>query len=186
MRLFVALEIPAEVRERLASLIRELRAVAPQLKWVRIENVHLTLKFIGETEDAKLSAIRSALAAIRLEAALELRFRGLGFFPNDKRPRVFWAGIDAPPELAQLASSIDGALAGLGFPREERSFAPHLTLARLDGARLSDTFRAAIAERATQEFGGSSFAEFLLIESKLKSTGAEYTTLQNFCFASES
>ena len=186
MRLFVALEIPTEVRERLASLIRELRTSAPQLKWVHTENMHLTLKFIGEAEPAKLDTIRSALAAIRRQAALELRFRGLGFFPNDRRPRVFWAGIDAPPALAQLASDIDAGLARLGFPREERSFAPHLTLARLDGTRLPDAFRAATAERAAQDFGALRITEFRLIESKLKSTGAEYTTLQNFAFASES
>jgi len=186
MRLFAALEIPGDVRQSIASLIREFRALAPQLKWVRVDNFHLTLKFIGEVEPAKLDAIRSALAGVQCRADLDLRFRGLGFFPNDKRPRVFWAGIEAPPGLAQLASDIDGALTRLGFSREERPFSPHLTLARSDGTRLSDAFREAIVKHAAQEFGSSRIAEFRLIESKLKSTGAEYTTVQNFAFASES
>jgi 2'-5' RNA ligase len=185
VRLFVALDVPTEVRERLASLIREFRALAPQLKWVRAESLHLTLKFIGETESAKLEGIRAAIGGIRTGTAFQVRYQGLGFFPNEKHPRVFWAGIRAERELVQLASGVDAALAALGFVREERPFAPHLTLARLDGTRLPEPFRDAFATHAKQEFGAAQATEFQLIESKLKSAGAEYTTVQTFSFASE-
>src|SRR5205807_8655087 len=93
MRLFVALEIPSAVRENLANLLQSLRAVSPQSKWVRPENLHVTLKFIGEAPDAKLAGIRVALAGVRSEQPVALEFRGLGFFPNDNHPRVYLADL---------------------------------------------------------------------------------------------
>ena len=89
MRLFVALEIPSAVRENLAALLKSLRAVSPQTRWVRPENLHVTLKFIGEAPEVKLAAIRSALAGARSDQPVTLDIRGLGFFPNEKQPRVF-------------------------------------------------------------------------------------------------
>jgi RNA 2',3'-cyclic 3'-phosphodiesterase len=185
VRLFVALEIPAEVRERLAALLGELRAIAPQMKWVRAENLHVTLKFIGHVEHEKLDAIRSALAGVRSEHGVALEFRGLGFFPNEKRPRVFWAGIEASSNLKLLAADIEAAMEKMGVAREERPFAAHLTLARFQGERLPDKLRAAIAAHTQDEFGALHTREFHLIESKLKLAGAEYTTLETFPFAAE-
>src|SRR5262249_40037566 len=138
-----------------------------------------------ETESGKLEALQAALAAAELRAAFDLKFQGLGFFPNEKRPRVLWMGIQAPPSLGHLVSEIETALAGFGFPRETRSFAPHLTLARLEGGHLSVPLRSSIEKSASQEFGLIRATEFHLIESKLKSTGAEYTTVQTFQLASE-
>lgn len=185
MRLFVALEIPAEVRTRLAALIRELRALAPEVKWVRAENLHLTLKFIGETESAKLDAIRAALAEVRSGHAIALLVQGLGFFPDDQRPRVLWAGTRVPDHLAQLAIDTDAVVASLGFPRERRPFAPHLTLARLAGTPIPEPLREAIQRDAVRAFGAWQAREFHLIESRLKPAGAEYTTVQSFPFVSE-
>ncbi len=187
MRLFVALEIPAAVRENLATLIDALRAAdvsSPKTKvrWVRPENLHLTLKFIGHVEADKLDPIRAALAEVRSEQPVELRFCGLGFFPNDKRPRVLWAGIDASPNLAPLASEIDMRLGKLGIPRETREFAPHLTLTRFDPPGISEKLRAA-RENYAREFGALRTGEFHLIESKTRPTGAEYTRLSSFRFA---
>ena len=138
MRLFVALEIPPAVRENLAGLIRDLRAIAPQPKWVRVENLHITLKFIGEVADTKLEAIRQALGEVRSEAPVTLDFRGLGFFPNEKYPRVFWAGMEASANLKGLAADIDRAMEKLGIPREQRPFSPHLTLARFQPPGLPE------------------------------------------------
>jgi 2'-5' RNA ligase len=185
VRLFAALEIPPEVRAEFAALIREFRKLAPQVKWVRAENLHLTLKFIGEAETAKLDAIRAALAEASSSHALELTVQGLGFFPDDKRPRVLWAGIRAPIGLAQLAVAVDASLASLGFAREQRPFAPHLTLARFAGTRPPEPLLEAIQREATHAFGTWRATEFHLVESRLKSAGAEYTTLQSFPFVSE-
>src|SRR5712664_4454763 len=122
MRLFVALEIPSEVRENLAALLKTLRAVSPQTRWVRPENLHVTLKFIGEVPETKLAAIRSTLAGARSDQPVTVDFRGLGFFPNDKHPRVFWAGIEASPNLKTLAADIDNGTEKLGIPSEQGPF----------------------------------------------------------------
>src|SRR5882762_1398467 len=183
MRLFVALEIPSAVRENLAALVKSLRAVSPQTRCARPENVHVTLKFIGEVAAARLAAIRSALAGVRSEQSVTLDFRGLGFFPNEKHPRVFWAGIEASPNLKTLAADIDKATEKLGIPVEKRHFSPHLTLARFESPRLPEKLRAAIEENAACDFGSVRTSQFHLIESKLKSTGAEYTTVESFPIA---
>jgi 2'-5' RNA ligase len=183
MRLFVALEIPSAVRENLAALLQSLRAVSPQTRWVRPENLHVTLKFIGEVPETKLAAIRSALAGARSDQSVTLGFDGLGFFPNDKHPRVFWAGIEASPNLRTLAADIDMATEKIGVPREQRPFSPHLTLARFEPSGLTEKLRAAIGEDMGHAFGSLSTNQFHLIESKLKPSGAEYTTLESFSFA---
>jgi RNA 2',3'-cyclic 3'-phosphodiesterase len=183
MRLFVALEIPSAVRENLAALLHSLRAVSPQTRWVRPENLHVTLKFIGEVAGARLAAIRGALSGVRSEQPVALYFRGLGFFPNEKHPRVFWAGIEASANLKTLASDIDRATERLGIPLEKRPFSPHLTLARFEPPRLPEKLRAAIQENAARDFGSLHTSQFHLIESKLKPTGAEYTTVESFPFA---
>jgi RNA 2',3'-cyclic 3'-phosphodiesterase len=183
MRLFVALEIPPEVRENLAALLKSLREASPQTRWVRPKNLHVTLKFIGEVPAAKLADIRGALAGVRSEQPVVLDFRGLGFFPNEKRPRVFWEGIEASPNLKTLAAEIDGATEKLGIAREWRPFSPHLTLARFEPPRLPETLRVAIHENAEREFGSLRTSEFHLIASKLKPSGAEYTTVESFRFA---
>jgi 2'-5' RNA ligase len=183
MRLFVALEIPSTVRENLADLLKSLRTVSPQTRWVRPKNLHVTLKFIGEVPETKLAAIRSALAGARSDQIVTLDFRGLGFFPNEKHPRVFWAGIEASPNLKDLAADIDRATEKLGIPREQRPFSPHLTLARFEPPGLPEKLRSAVRENEVRDFGTLSTGQFHLIESTLKPSGAEYTTLESFAFA---
>jgi 2'-5' RNA ligase len=188
VRLFVALEIPAAVRGNLAALIEELRAADAaatknKARWVRAENLHVTLKFIGNVDAGKLEAIRAVLGEVGSGGAVELGFRGVGFFPNEKRPRVLWAGIAASPNLAPLAAGIDARLEKVGIARETREYAPHLTLARFDPPGISEKLRAAAQENAAREFGAVRAGEFHLFESKMRPTGAEYTLLSSFCFA---
>jgi RNA 2',3'-cyclic 3'-phosphodiesterase len=190
VRLFVALEIPSVVKDKFAELMKELRASEPpsstrKARWVRSENLHVTVKFIGEAASAKLEAVRAALSAVHSGRPVALSFRGLGFFPNENRARVLWAGMEASPNLASLAGDVDQALGRLGFALESRSFAPHLTLARFDPPGISRELRAAVEGNMTREFGLLRTGEFHLIESKLKPSGAEYTTLQTFAFSAE-
>src|SRR5260370_4355246 len=182
MRLFVALEIPSSVRENLADLLTFLRAVSPQTRWVRPENLHVTLKFIGEVPQENLAGIESALAGVRTDQPVTLDFRGVGFFPDEEHPRVFWAGIEASPNLKILAAGIEQATEKLGTSRERRPFSPHLTLARFEPPRLPEKLRAAIPEHAARDFGSLRTNQFHLIESKLKPSGAEYTTSESFPF----
>src|SRR3974390_3070368 len=109
MRLFVALDIPEDVRASLAALVAKLRPACRDARWARLEGLHVTLKFIGEVAAEKLEAIKSALAALPPCAPFPVKFRSLGFFPSARRPRVLWAGIEAPPALAGLAKEIEKA-----------------------------------------------------------------------------
>ena len=190
MRLFVALEIPSAVRDNLAALIDELRkadssASKNRRRWMRPENLHVTLKFIGHVDDSKLDSIRAALAQVRSESPVDTHFRGTGFFPGEKRPRVLWVGITSSPNLPSLAGEMDKRLEPLGIPRETREFTPHLTLARFDPPGISEKLRAGVLQNADHDFGSLRAGEFHLIESKTKPSGAEYRTLQSFRFAAE-
>jgi RNA 2',3'-cyclic 3'-phosphodiesterase len=183
MRLFVAIDIPDEVRASLAGLVAKLRPACRSARWVRIEGIHVTLKFIGETPPEKVGAIRAALSAVPERPPAPIVFRGLGYFPNERRPRVLWAGVEGGSELAQLASEVDAALHPLGIVREERTYSPHLTLARFDEPRGLDTLHTAIAKAGPLEFGATTATEFHLYQSILKPGGAEYTRVATFSFA---
>jgi 2'-5' RNA ligase len=145
----------------------------------------VTLKFVGEVSPAKLEGIRGALSAIRSDAPVEIKFRGLGFFPNEQHPRVLWAGVDASANLPSLAGDIDAALETQGVARERRAFTPHLTLVRIKPPGLHEKLRAVIQKNGAREFGSFQTGEFHLIESKLKPSGAEYTTLASYPFMLE-
>jgi 2'-5' RNA ligase len=190
VRLFVALEIPGAVRDNLAAQINELRDLSVPLgnkrpRWVRPENLHVTLKFIGEVPTTKLDGIRGALTNVRSDAPVDLRFRGLGFFPDEKCPRVLWAGLNASANLPPLARDIERALEAQGIAPDKRAFTPHLTLARFEPPGLQEKLRTAIQKESERGFGAFQARQFHLIESKLKSTGAEYTSLASFPFTWE-
>jgi 2'-5' RNA ligase len=190
VRLFVALEIPTAVRDNLATLIKDLSALAQQsgdkrARWVRPENLHVTLKFIGEVLPAKLDAIRIALSSVRSDQPVELQFRGLGFFPDDKHPRTFWAGMEASSNLKSLVGGIEQVLEKLGIPREQRPFTAHLTLARFKPPGIPEKLRTAVHENAMRDFGSLHTDKFHLFESKLMPSSAEHTRLQSFLFAGE-
>jgi 2'-5' RNA ligase len=185
MRLFIAIEIAGEIRNAIAAFLKELRGIAPHAKWVRTENIHVTLKFLGETEAARVDAIARVLGTVHNAEPIVLEFRGLGYFPNEKRPRVFWCGMEASANLKSIAMEIDQGVRKLGFPMEERPFTPHLTLARFNPPGMPAKLGSAVAENSAMNFGSMTAREFYLIESKLKPAGAEYTTLQSFKFVTE-
>jgi RNA 2',3'-cyclic 3'-phosphodiesterase len=183
MRLFIALDIPENVRNSLAALTAKLRPACRNARWVRIEGLHVTLKFIGETPAEKTELITSALASIPPRAPIPITFRGLGFFPDERRPHVLWAGVKAGAELAELAGAVETALEPLGIPREDRGFSPHLTLARLETPRVLGAFQDAVRNAGRLAFGRTTAEEFHLYQSILKPGGAEYTRLATFSFA---
>jgi RNA 2',3'-cyclic 3'-phosphodiesterase len=184
VRLFVALDFPNEVRDALRELMVRLKPECRNAKWVRPEATHITLKFIGEVDAQKLEPIRNALAAVHSAAPVDIQFRGLGFFPNERRPRVLWCGLEASPNLAELAADVERELVPLGIPAESREFVPHLTLARFqsEGSFRHDFEKLvrAAGELKSYDFGRTRETEFHLIESKLKPSGAEYKRLRTF------
>ena len=145
-RLFVAVPVADDVRQAVGRLMEQL-AGAPidvrgpgQPRWVRVEGLHLTLRFLGATPDVRLAELSAAVAAAAPGVApFRVELTGGGAFPTPQRPRVLWIGIGAgAPELGALARLLDGELQRLGWPPEERPFAAHLTLARTDGVAGSD------------------------------------------------
>ena len=188
MRLFVALDIDQEIRQRIAEFRDRVRTYAPDVRWVGPETFHVTLQFLGET--TRLEEIRVALRQVR-GASVALSFRGTGFFPNPKSPRVFWVGIESDERLQGLANNIGAALKPLGFPRESGPFTPHLTLARagsgrprpVRGEQAASGLRVAgvkLQELAPADFGTMTAREFCLYESKLSPAGAKYTALNRY------
>lgn len=180
MRLFVALDVPQQVREALAGLRARLKSTCLSARWVRLESVHITLKFIGEVSLETVEKIREALASLPELPPIALRFAGLGFFPSARRPRVFWAGVEADPQLAALAGAIEAKLEPLGIPAEKRDFHPHLTLARFDSPQGTQALVAAVEALGAPDFGSETFREFHLYRSVLKRSGAEYTRLVTY------
>jgi RNA 2',3'-cyclic 3'-phosphodiesterase len=187
MRLFVALELPGEVRAAMADLIAQLKPMCRQASWSRPEGMHVTLKFLGhaiaDSDAEKLAAARAELARVKCQVPVEMRYRGVGFFPSARRPQVFWCGIEASANLAPLAADIERALEPLGIPREPRTFVPHLTLARLKTSEGVPALAGEAEKLAGREFGSSRETEFHLFESKLKPGGAEHHKIASFVFA---
>ena len=190
MRLFVALDIDEAIRSRIATFITAMQALAPDVRFVATESLHVTLKFIGEFDPARLGEMKAALHDVHGEP-ITLSFRGTGFFPTPKAARVFWIGIEAPPSLAALAARIDDATSAFGVEREARAFTPHLTLARSGSGRPTrgredrpnqrfQRVQERLAKVPPHDFGTMTAREFFLYESKLSPKGAQYTKLERF------
>jgi 2'-5' RNA ligase len=200
MRLFIALDIDDDIRERIARFIEGVSGFAPDARWAKPESLHVTLKFIGEQPEPMVEDIKRVLGTISASEAT-VRFRGYGFFPTATAARVFWVGIEAGPELATLAASVDRETTRLGIPKEERAFNPHLTLAR-GGARRGGsgsphwrkgdalnrsfkTLQEKLAALPTPEFGTMTAREFFLYQSHLSPKGSRYTKLARFALRPE-
>jgi 2'-5' RNA ligase len=182
VRLFVALDLPDAVRRALAELIANLKPKSRGARWVQPENLHITLKFIGHVGNEKLSPIQAALPSIHTAQPIELHFRGMGFFTNERRPRAFWCGVAASPNLAELAADIDRALVPLGIEAETRPFTPHLTLARFKSDEGVREMVHAANDMKSTDFGTATETNFHLYESLLKSTSAQYNRVASFPF----
>lgn len=182
MRLFTGFDLPEEVVGELERLQSVLRPTA-RINWSPPANLHLTTKFIGEWPEERLEELREALASLAPRQPLRIAVRGLGFFPNPRSPRVFWAGVEGPPELAALAAETDRALARLGVPAESRPYSPHLTLARIRTPVPLDGLHAAIARLPSTEFGEFTADRFWLYRSRLSPSGSVYTKLSEFPIA---
>ena len=182
MRIFVALDIAGDVHRALEAFVACLKPVAADARWVRPEGMHITVKFLGEVSPEKVERIEGELAMVRSETAVDMQFRGVGFFPNERQPRVFWVGVEASPNLAELAADIETRLEKLGIPREGRAFRPHLTLARFTSTRGLDRLREALAASPPGEFGRMRTDRFHLYQSRLWPGGAVYTKLATWRF----
>src|SRR5436305_9372781 len=127
MRLFTAIELSSEVLLPLERLLSALRPEA-LVKWSPLDNLHITIKFIGSWPDERLPELHDALSRLEPGEPFRIELKGLGWFPNAHSPRVLWAGVNGGEELKRLASAVEDTLEPLGVARENREFSPHLTL----------------------------------------------------------
>lgn len=167
MRLFIAVDLPAEIK-------REIGALHPlalkSAKEVPLSQLHLTLRFIGDADPSAFDLIRSALRKVS-SAPFSLRLRGIGVFPNAKRPRILWSGFDPSPPLLALQSMVEETLTGAGLAREDRPFVPHLTLARF---RIADSAELGAYLQGHRDFQSTAWtvSAFHLYSSRLDPGGA--------------
>jgi 2'-5' RNA ligase len=183
IRCFLAVKITAE--PALRRVVRDLSEMGRALKAVEFENLHVTLKFIAAADlnlIPEITAI-SATAASR-QSRSQLTLTGLGVFPHVQRPSVVWAGLEGPGArtLCALAKDLETSLEPLGFDREERPFAPHLTLARVK-AKPPESLHALLARHTKTIFGTAPVDEIELIRSELGTDGPRYTVLERFALA---
>jgi 2'-5' RNA ligase len=178
MRLFVAIDIPAEITDALRCFVDRLRPTA-KIGWSPVDNLHITTKFIGEWPEPRLDEMKRALISVPVKGAIDITVKGLGWFPNPRHPRVFWAGVKGGEPLHALARATEQAVAGLGVPIEERDYSPHLTLARIREAVSLDSLHQTIESFPAGcgfDFGSFSATEFFLYLS----AGGKYTQLARF------
>lgn len=152
------------------------------MAWVAETNLHVTLKFLGQIEATRVAAIADAIGVVAARTpSFELVVRGLGAFPTPARPRIVWVGLEPAAPLAVLAGALDSALATLGFAREARPFAAHVTLGRVRDSRRNPALAAALARPA--ECGRLTVARVALMRSELHPRGARYTELTSVVLA---
>lgn len=179
-RTFICFEIDPEVRAALGKIISECKKFREQIRWPKPENIHLTLKFLGDVSARQIEEIAGILEDISASTpALQITLDRLGAFPNFRTPRILWVGSSNTPEaLAGLVADLQERLAPLGFEKQKRIYRPHLTLGRVKGReskRTIDFFNTVKFEPRT-----FSCDEIVLMKSDLQLTGAVYTVLSKF------
>ena len=182
LRAFIAVEIPQEIREAVGKATAPLqKGIGSIVRWVSTENMHLTLKFLGDVSPANVELLSQMLRAeAEMFRCFDLRLGGLGSFPNLKRPRVIFIGIQAPTPLEALQRGIESASRRLGYESEERGFSPHLTIGRVKQnvtATEQQTIRRALEETRIDSLGTARVDSVHLYKSDLTPTGSVYTRL---------
>lgn len=180
IRTFIALELPEELKTSLGRLQAALRDLVPGVKWVRPENMHLTLKFLGDTSPGRVAPVASVLERLAAgRAPFFFDAAGIGAFPNCRNPKVLWAGLQAGQSLNLFYGELEAALADLGFAREARPFAPHLTLGRLRDGRARKALAGLLEQYGSERFGRFAADRIVFFKSDLRPSGPVYEALKS-------
>lgn len=187
MRLFLAINIPTDVRLEIHAASAGLRAQEPTIAWIAEPLLHLTLKFLGETPNERFDDVCAAVANVAgRHREFLLRFGGIGAFPNFRRARVVWMGIEQEARLELLHHDVEVACDALGFEIEGRPFRPHLTLARLKTPLPEDRLRQLSRAAKQIDFQTECIVRSIdLMQSTLSSSGPTYTTLVSAALRSD-
>jgi len=178
LRTFIALDMPPEIKAALAKYVQPLKSLRGRVSWVKPENLHLTLKFLGDTPVNRVDEIAAALQQITAAStAFAATVSGAGAFPNDEHPRMLWVGLnEATGTLKNLLRIIDDRMHDFGYAKEKRAFTPHLTIGRVKDSRLPDIVRA-LKEKPFAAMPAP-FNEIIFMRSELNPAGSIYTPLQ--------
>lgn len=183
MRLFIAVDFPSEVLNKIDEITAFFKSqlAGKHLKWVSTDNLHLTIKFIGDFPDENLDPLKEQLTnTLANQAEFSISIQGLGIFPHPKNPRVVWLGIDGSEPLVEIHNNLELNLKPLGIPTENRGYDPHLTIARVK--RQTDTETAKLIGATFSQFkvgslGTATIDKVCLYQSKLTPKGPVYTPL---------
>ena len=179
MRTFIAIELSEEIRKVLAQVRSHLCYAGADVKWVKEENIHLTLKFLGEISEDRVSQISSILDDIgKWTKPFEITLKDIGVFPKTDHPRVIWAGLDKGiKESTELAVKIDKALSGIGFQEETRPFAAHLTIGRVRSQKNKEALQEKIVNYQFSAISLQSVNSVVLFKSTLTPKGPIYSKI---------
>lgn len=179
IRAFIAVQFPDEIKSKFAEIQRKLQASGADVRWVKPGKAHVTLQFFGETPLEKIEEIKSALGRVAsAHGAFEVSVGGLGVFPNARRPKVVWIGIEkGADQMASLQRSVCEETKRLGLESEEREYSPHITLGRVRSPKNLDRLRSALESEKVFRAGEFCATEVHLIRSILSSEGPSYSTL---------
>ncbi len=179
MRTFIAVNLDINIKTNISELIRELNGGNKSIRWVKPQGMHLTLKFIGEVTEKKVSQIKDVLdQSMKDYPPFELNLRGTGSFPpKAKFPRVLWVGVEPNETLRKIQARLENEMGKLQFPREKREFHPHLTLGRIKNPKNLDSVLSLLQDKEKEDFGKMIVNKVTFFQSTLKPTGAEYSVL---------
>lgn len=178
LRCFVAIELPDEIKKTIDEYVAKLMETKADVKWIPSKNLHLTLKFLGDTPEKIVPDISKRLSEItRLHNSFDIRISGAGVFPNIKYPRVIWLGINDSEEIIKLQRDMDEALKEFGFETDDREFRPHLTIGRIRSSKNKDVLIRELSTLKAVDFGKIEVKNIALMKSELKPGGAEHFRL---------
>ena len=181
LRLFIAIELPSNIIDGLRNVQEELKDKSNKSSWAKPENIHLTLKFLGDTETGKIDSMVNILEGIAGRSfSFEISVKGVGTFPAAGNPRVIWVGIEENKDMLQLYNNIEEGLAALGFEKERRDFKPHLTLGRIKFLNDRAGLKRRLEKVAGLNLGRFAVAGFALFKSTLTPEGAIHTRLKEY------
>lgn len=182
IRAFIAIDLPKPIQDRLADILEQVRTPDTKaVRWVPAQNIHLTIKFLGDVSPSNLDLLRNLLKVeVSRFRPFEICVGNLGAFPSVRRPRVIWVGVEAPPTLAALQRAIETETVRLGYAVEDRPFSPHLTLGRVAHNATPDDVRKVadiLVGLKVGELGRAIIDSVRLFRSDLQPGGAIYTPL---------
>lgn len=185
MRTFLAIDIPQRYKEIFSDIQNECKKFNPDIKWVEKENLHITIKFFGEISPPTLSTLKQKLNLVSY-TPFKLKLYNIGYFPDEKNPRVIWIGIeDNSDSLKKINEVIEKILENLGFEKEKKFFSPHLTIGRVKSKKNFDKLLQIFKKYESVSFGEFDVEKIILYKSELFPTGPVYTKICDFLLKGE-